>query len=399
MGSTDPRSKYLGGSIPLLGVSGVASVNLVWELSLDFSRLKLSLITALDGQNAATLWETTLEPAKLSEKFSATQEVLRETVGISVDLYAGELNVNASIGYWLPEKGWTDIQTKEQVCWNPTLGSAGGQTVAHAPVVNDPAFGTSTSIVPTVTRIVVDDKARLGTDVGNKVKKVFFAQEPAFFFNVSFAVGHFLPGFAGPYADPESIWYNVFIGYYEIDVPASRGRPFGYKTTSASGRQIDPQDLMRIGKADWNYFSNYIYGVPEARILPHNGVPPDVVAPATTERIAGREWDSVTMDGMDVVSAYAPQGKGLVDNAGVLSPMWRGTFGSYSGPRPNTTPFPGITMQAAMYMSFRAEGDRYKTMIFGGTVSELHPAPGFRDAQMAACRQVIAAHFATLGFP
>lgn len=386
----------LKGSFPLLTLLGKPVLEVSW--SMDFSSFDIALVENLNSD--APLWHIKLTPANSSASYSANQGIVRENLEVSVDFSLGELRVKGSVGHRLPPlTDWSDSSIEQHVFWNPALGSVGGRSVSYAPVVDDSRFGKSKSIVPTVNRIVIDEKPRIGTDVGIKVKKLFFASEPDFLFNVCFAVGDFVTGVIGLYGNPTSIWFNVFMGYYEIDVPVSRGRPFGYKTDATTNRQLELLDIVRIAKADWNYFSNYMYGVPESAIAAHNNVTADVPCQQTAERIGSNEWDLLTVGKVDVVSAYAPGGSGSLTDNSVLSPLWRQTFGLPAGPVDGgLQPFAKTEMRARMYVSFRREDGRYRTRIFGGTVSNLHDDEEFLGAQQAACRTVIETHFADLGF-
>jgi hypothetical protein len=158
-------------------------------------------------------------------------------------------------------------------------------------------------------------------------------------------------------------------------------------------------DMVRLGKADWNYFSNYMYGVPEEQIQPHNAIPDTVRSEQASVKIGSKTWDVLSLNGMDMVSAYAPGGAGLTyKNSPAFTPMWRTTFGGPVGKVDNYVPFAGTVMDSQMYMSFRVEGGRYKTVVFGGTARELHGGPAFLAAQMDACRTVILTYYPSLGF-
>lgn len=91
---------------------------------------------------------------------------------------------------------------------------------------------------------------------------------PPLLFNVCFACGAPEgPTRVGLYGDPRSRWFNVFLGYYQLDVLANAASsPFGYDTNG----DVVKDQVLRIGKSDWNYFSNWMYGVPESAILPNN---------------------------------------------------------------------------------------------------------------------------------
>lgn len=289
--------------------------------------------------------------------------------------------------------------------FDPTPGSVGGSVWANAPVVNDPQLGRSRSVVPIINRIHVDDRRKLGARMGAFAKETFFPHYPAFVFNVCFAVGDFrLFGRPGLYGDPHSHWFNVFIGYYQLDVPkATWTRPFGYESASLSAPVVF-EDILRIGKADWNYFSNHMYGVPKDCIEPYDHV--NLATPCRNlgrMAIGQRLWDLIEIEEIEVVSAYesdAPGARRLVNNS-KLTPIARRTFG-LPCPRPDfPQSFISTKLLARLYMSFSEGEDSYHTVLFGGTVNKSFPASlneRFLELQMQACRETIERHYPKLGF-
>lgn len=292
----------------------------------------------------------------------------------------------------------------------PLVGAVGGSVVGRAPLLDGGEFGAARSAArtPGVTRIVVDERGSSPANVGALVKRKFFGNYPAFTFNVSFACGA-----ADSYADPRSIWFNVFVGYYEIVAPKSLwGRPFGYELDAARAR-VRFEDITRLGKADWNYFSNYVYGVPARAVEPYDGVDMGAVECRRLgrERVGaeGRSWDVVELGGVEVVSAYVSgrDGRRLESPGPLYSPLWRLTFGRS---RPRTEypeSFIPTRMRARLRMSYCEGrdprlGEVYRTAIFGGTINEGYPDAArnelFLDRQTAALRHVIERHYAHLGF-
>jgi len=300
----------------------------------------------------------------------------------------------------------------------PLVGAVGGSPFARSPVVEDrdPEIGQSVSPLPTIVRISVDDKEGAPADVGSLVKKKFFAESPGFIFNVCFSRG---PG--NSYCDPQSIWFNVFSGYYEIDVSCKAwGRPFGYLLGEGCAPTVHFDDVIRIGKADWNYFSNYMYGVPARNIesIDRVGLGRERYAYLGREWIEGGEgrgagrgryWDQVELDHVEVISAYLSgrDDQVLESPSPVLSPLWRLSFGR-PHPRPAyTQSFIPTEMRARLYMSYSQDyhpalGETYRTLIFGGTANNAYPDKAknerFLDLQMRAVRHVIGKHYSDLGF-
>jgi hypothetical protein len=290
--------------------------------------------------------------------------------------------------------------------FDPTIGRVAGSIVGHPPFVSDPDIGRSRSVAPIITRIDVTDAPKLGTRVGTTVKKIFFADYPAFTFNVCFAVGYFsLILKPGSYGDPYSLWFNVFMGYYQLDAPKSSWtRPFGYESSNTHSA-IAFHDIVRLGKADWNYFSNYMYGVPEDCIATYNAIDfgdtPCVNLGRQT--IGAHQWDFFEVDKVVAVSSYesgATNARKLVNNS-FLSPLWRRTFG-LPHPRPDyPQSFIPTILRARIFASFCESEEHYHTTLFGGTINKSFPASMndlFLELQMSACRQVILEHYSQLGF-
>jgi hypothetical protein len=301
------------------------------------------------------------------------------------------------------------------------VGDVKGQAVVHAADFDHPVFGEARAF-PTVLEIVVDDdRRRPPADVGRLAKRALFPNDPKFLFNVVFSCGDPGPFAKGLYTDPRSIWFNVFFGYYELDAPCSAwDRPLGYRS-AAPGAPVEFADVVRIGKADWNYFSNRVYGVPLDRIRPLDAWDLGTIGHRHLGRvkIGDSWWDHVALDGVEVVSAYTAPGQAgrLERPAWAWTPVWRLAFGSPC-PRPEATEsFLPTKMRAELYMSFRKgrdpadlKGEVWRTLIFGGTVRSDYRNPArtaeesraeadaFLAVQLEALRGVMEEHYATDGF-
>jgi hypothetical protein len=293
----------------------------------------------------------------------------------------------------------------------PAVGEIDNRFFVNQVKVDDPRFGESGS-PPSVLEIVVDDRSISPGGVGRLVKRHFFPTEGKLVFNVAFSCGK--PTLCrGRYADPASIWFNVFFGYYQIDVPRSTWtRPFGYEPAVDGRATLRPLDILKIGKADWNYFSNYMYGVPEAAIVPYNGIDASKVKVEqhARVRIGKSYWDHLSLDGVEVVSAYVSErdGQKLVMTDHVWTPIWRSLFGPSEPSDAYPKSFIPTHMRAEIYLSWVERHDRdlreraYSTLIFGATVNADYPDQAeneaFMQAQLAAVRRVIEKSYATSGF-
>jgi hypothetical protein len=310
---------------------------------------------------------------------------------------------NLKVPRWVPLAGDIDGHS-----WAPPVDVRGGR-----------AFGDSMT-VPAILEIRVDGtRGTTNPPALAPVATRLFPGYAPFIFNVSFACGRARAFRPGIYGDPRSPWFNVFVGYYQIDVARSAwNRPFGYRPAPGGGFEPEVADLARLGEADWNYFSNYMYGVP-LDVVEATDRPEAQFTVLPQVEIAGHRWDQLEATGMKVVSSYlaADDRRRLVDNDKLLSGVWRCVFGEpFRDRRPAAPPasfFP-TPMRARLYACYTAdEHDRdlrepvYRTLIFGGTVNEwwgAHDPDGaarnaaFLDLQMQTIRSLIARRFAHLGF-
>lgn len=377
--------------VPLPPVALLPGVLLAPSLSLDPPRLDL----VVEGP-AGLRWSGSVEQ---DHAHLAWRPAPGAELDLDADFERGELRLTGLFS--LPGLLHGHGKRFEHDCvlrWAPSVGRVGDDAAAFPPDPGDGA-GPVRSLLPTITRFPIDDGPRLGTHAGSLVKQVFFPSSPAFDFNVCFAVG---PG-GGAYGDPLSRWFNVFLGYYQIDCPKPAWtRPFGYRIEDGVPR-IDIDEIVRMGKADWNYLSNWMYGVPIDAIRPHDA-PDD----AAIRRCLGRavvgdaEWDVIDVDGVSVVSTYAPGGAGLETNS-PLTPLWRGAFGEPVGTREGfEQSFPPTSMHGRFYSAFTEDEQAYRTVMFGGTVNKAFDGPdndAFLAAQLDACAAVVAARYPGLGFP
>lgn len=352
------------------------------------------------------VWGTTLHPGLHRARWSGHQGLFKQDLVFAADLARGEIAVSGELSALTPG-GWAHHRFHEEtlLSWNPTIGAVGGVVEAFPPVIDHPVFGASTSIVPTINRIVVDSRRRLGTDVGRIVKDTYFAHVPAFTINVCFSVGRFPVDGPGPYADLTSPWCNVFAGYYQIDCPKPAWkRPFAYEGPGLAAR-VRLDDLARLCKADWNYLCNWMYGVPREAVRPFEALDPGIVCSVAGRRIIGASrWDLADLDGFSAVTAYQSSAAGaaqLVQNTAATR-LWRMTFGEPRSLPGYPASFVGSAMHARVYTAHSEDDQAFHTHIFGGTVNKAFDGPtndAFLDEQMKACAAIISRRYPTLGFP
>lgn len=276
-------------------------------------------------------------------------------------------------------------------CALPRFGTLDGHAVVAPLVVDDPALGRSQGL-PTLLRVDLAPAARgpLG-NVGARVHATYFPDAPPFAITVNFSTRR-----AG-YADPASPWFNSFFGAYELAVPAAWGRPFGYRADGS----IAEEDLARILEADWNWLSNWVYGVPTDRVEGKLALDAGWTARTLgTERIGGSDWDLVEVRGLRVVSAYVSGADGawLHDNAPAWSATWRMAFGYPVRRETHPESFPTVSLRARLYLAAQPDGDDgWRTRVFGGAVRDDDAGAPLLDAQVAAARARIAARHPDAG--
>jgi len=287
---------------------------------------------------------------------------------------------------------------------DPTNGEVAGSQAWHPPVM--PAgFGPSGPSGDGVTRFHISDEVRLLADVGRIVKQRMFPDTPPLTLNIVACCGAPTGAPTGPgvYADPESVWFNVFFGAYQMDCSKADGwtRPFGYESAAGAASVVRGEDLARVGKSDWNWFSNYLYGVPEEVCVRYSNVDMSAITftPTATVQYGSSRWHLLTMSGVEVASAYQSDAAGaerLVENS-LLTPTWQSSFG-LPCPRPNfATSFIPTVLRSTLLMSYSEDAEGYHTLMFGGTSSVDAPS-AFLQAQVQAAVQAIEVYYPSAGF-
>jgi hypothetical protein len=292
-------------------------------------------------------------------------------VGVAAaPLRADAFDLGAQVSKWLRDKA--------------PVASINNKVVLPTPKVDDRRIGKSGSF-PIALKIVVD-KGSTGfpAGIGKIVHDALFPNYPGFTFKVLFASAKRSLLGKSDYANPASIWYNVFFGYYEIEVSKKAwGRPFGYDLSRGRPKVV-LEDVVRLGKADWNHFSNQLYGVPAKAIAPFDRVDMREVRaePVRRVRVGSRSWDLVELRGVRVVGPYRSKHDGarFEDIEKGVGMAWRYAFGTYDKDHPAIRrSFAGTSMRGKFYMTFKEERDRlsgeavYKTFMYGGTVNEGYP--------------------------
>jgi hypothetical protein len=330
---------------------------------------------------------------------------LRVEVGLWVDVFAGEVRGEAEIAVRPLVGGWRkllDLDNRVLLPFDPAVGEIGGEADVAEPVVRHDRFGSSQLCTPAILRLHVDDGERQISDAGRIVKWELFPDHPPFVFNTIACVGQAGADGRGLYGDPNSIWFNVFFGCYQIDAPRSEwSRPFGYTGADGAASQIEFDDVARLGEADWNFFSNWMYGVPMDAIRPYMGVDPVTTSQQASPDLIGTTlWHRAAVEGVTCVSTYVSDARGagrLVTNS-LIDDVWRRAFGLPNPQSDRLESFVPTTLRAEFQMAYYEDSDAYHTVICGGTAT-VPVEQEFLAAQMVAIRKVIADAYGDRGFP
>jgi len=299
-------------------------------------------------------------------------------------------------------------------------GSIDGHMLAYAPVINDPEFGdSSVKKVPFVLRILVQDE-QIGTDpvhIGKLGKDMVFPEYPRFQFNVAASVGESTSN-GGVYGDPSSIWFNVFLGFYEIVAKEKDGwtRPFGYEE---DGTTINKEDFARLFCVDWNLFSAFMYGVGMDYVQPYTdlttvleNLDTNVTVADERKEVNGKYFDSVSLHKHPSVTAYQSKkhNASKLTKTSNYTPFWQKAFGYPLDKTSDEFPdsFIPSKMTGVEWCAWSKKGDAYHTIIFGGGfVNSSQVEAGvvsqdqndrFMQVQMNATEKCIIEQFPDVGF-
>jgi hypothetical protein len=327
--------------------------------------------------------------------------------GCGPNMFDGEVTWTCTVDVRKsPRSTWRRVFDREQRVlfrFDPSIGEVAGRTEACPPQVDSATFGASQPCSPAILRFHVNDVEREVCKVGSIVKRQMFPDHPPFVFNTVACVGAFRPpGAPGPYADPSSAyWFNVFVGYYQLDCLKSEwSRPFGYEKAEESRSTVVPEDLVRLGKSDWNWFSNWCYGVPADALLATSAVPSALDAVVKDlVKIGNGYWHEVEINGTEVASCYESDAPGA-EKLQWTSDVWEAWRRSFGAPRSRPSfpeSFIPVRVDAVIDMSYWEDDEAYHTVIFGGT-AHAGANPEFLQTQLQATRAVITSEYPDLGF-
>jgi hypothetical protein len=345
-----------------------------------------------------------IRPEDPPKPFVLDLGVLELEAEIGADNENGEIDVNGRVVLDDPLSDNRKVvrEVKRCIPYAPAHGSVGGRSEPDPPVFDDPRFGKSRMSSKKVTRVFVEDRERQLADVGRVVKRTLWPDYEPWVFNTVACVGDFDSRGRGTYSDPTSPWFNVFLGYYQIDAPKPNwDRPFAYESANGVDSRVRFDEIVRLAKSDWNYISNWMYGVPGEIAERHNDF--DVDELRLTQQNAGvigqSHWHRVEIGGVDFVSVYEADRDGaerLVSNS-LVSQLWRNAFGKPNPREDHPDSFIPTVLDGDMYIAYWEDDEAFHTTMFGGTAPADAPKE-FLAGQLAEAKRVIERGFADVGF-
>ena len=345
-----------------------------------------------------------IRPEDPPKPFVVDLGVLELELEVGADNANGEIDVNGRVVLDDPLGAARKVvhEVSKRIPYAPAHGSVGGRTDPDPPIFDDEKFGRTRMSSKTVTRVFVDERERQLADVGRVVKDALWPDHEPWVFNTVACVGDFDDRGRGTYSDPTSPWFNVFLGYYQIDAPKPAWkRPFGYESAKGIDSKAQFDDLVRLAKSDWNYLSNWMYGVPSEVAAQHNDFKLDKLR--LTQQNAGAigssHWHRLEIGGVDFVSVYEADRDGaerLVSNS-LVSDLWRNAFGKPNPREDHPDSFIPTCLDGDLYMAYWEDDEAFHTVMFGGTA----PAggnPAFLARQLSEAKRVIERGFPEIGF-
>jgi hypothetical protein len=375
---------------------------------------------AMDGMQVTLLHDgrpvhTDKVPAGGSCAFKVDLSFIRANLTLEANFDTGVLTGSGTIEVQsqVTKKFHPVFQASESsvlAVFDPCAGEVGGKTgpldAAATPCVDSKFQGGCALATPNILRLHVDDGERFINNIGQMVKRRLFSDRPPFVFNTVASVGGTVQPYARYYTDPESDWFNLFLGYYQIDARRDQGwdRPFGYETDAGADSEVKFDDLVRLGKADWNWFSNWNYGVPLDAIEDAEDVDRRTKWDGkylSPEEIGNTWWHRVKVERFVAASTYESDlpGDGRLRANSAQSDAWRYFFGA---PCPRPTPersfFP-TKLDAELFMAYGEDQKEgvFHTYMFGGTLRDRGPVD-LLQAQLTAVETVIEKCYPDLGF-
>lgn len=278
----------------------------------------------------------------------------------------------------------------------PTVGEISDKIFSNPIKINKKFCGRKSTSYKTIMEIIIDRESKSLSGCGKLVYDIYFEDYPKMLLNVCYSCGKPNIFRKGGYGDPLSIWYNVFLGYWEVDVLVNDlNRPYGYTINKNGFRSINKKEVLAIIKSDWNYFSNHIYGVPiefiDGDIKSVSNFNKEVKVFKKQKIINGKKWDHLHLNDVKVVTTYQFTDGAKFKKHSFYTPLWHILFGKPLSPKKNIdevlnkiniskiSSFFPTSMDGEIFMTYDIVKDvdlnglAYRTYFFGGSKHNHYP--------------------------
>ena len=283
---------------------------------------------------------------------------------------------------WVDFDGIVALRLLQASRFRVPVGAINGSYLRAPPRIDDPRIGRSSGIPVALAFRIGEDCTGFPGGIGRVVHRELFPETPAFSVHIKFACAKTDLLGRSDFANPRSIWYNVFVGYYQVEVAQEEwGRPFGYDLDADGNGTLRLDEMARLVRADWNHLSNQIYGVPAPAVAAVNALGVDGLQFEYHGRVRKEGWDGAfdlaDLENLVVVGPHsAHRGADYVNFGPFIGPLWRRVFGTYSGPVADAS-FAPCLLRTRAYFCFRSTRDAtgrlvYQTFVFGGSVNHRH---------------------------
>jgi hypothetical protein len=286
------------------------------------------------------------------------------------------------------------------------LGAINGSYLRAPPQIDDPRIGRSRGLPFALEFRIGEGETGFPGGIGRVVHRALFPGAPDFAVHIKFACAR--PGLLGQsdFANPASIWYNVFVGYYQVEVDQEAwGRPFGYDLDAEGHGELRLEEIARLVRADWDHISNELYGVPARAIAAMNARGREAFEHEYQGRVRKEGWDGAfdlaEFRNLQVIGPHSARGGADYVNLGALvGPLWRRAFGTHPAAL-GVESFLACRLRMRAYFCFKPARSRagrpvYHTFVFGGSIHSGHDGVDaaenarFLDLQMDELERIIA---------
>jgi hypothetical protein len=260
----------------------------------------------------------------------------------------------------------------------PTVGEIDNRHFIEVPYFSHEKFGDCRKSEGVIEVIISENPTGL-VEVGKIGKEQIFKDYPKLILNINATSAKPNEDGISDYPNPQSHWFNVFLGFYEIDTDGEA--PFGF----TKGGDINMADIIKIGKFDWNIITGYSYGIPYDVCIQQCKLTgrEKVKLINQSVMIGKKEYVEVELTELEAVSPY-PAHEELLDNVS-YGEDFRKAWGVHGYVEGYEEPFMVTRIKSRLYIRWFQEYDTdmgkvcFKTIVAGGTINMDYPDEEFNE--------------------